>query len=46
VSVYIDDGKEPALVVEQLSDRKKGLVGIWVGNGSGGDFANLKITPA
>lgn len=46
VSVFIDDGKEPALVVEQLSDRKKGLVGIWVGNGSGGDFANLKITPA
>jgi hypothetical protein len=46
VSVFIDDGKEPALVVEQLSDRKKGLVGLWVGNGSGGDFANLKITPA
>jgi hypothetical protein len=46
VSVFIDDGKEPALVVDQLSDRKKGLVGIWVGNGSGGDFANLKITPA
>ena len=46
VSVFIDDGKEPALVVEQLSDRRKGLVGLWVGNGSGGDFANLKITPA
>lgn len=46
VSVFIDDGKEPALVVEQLSDRRKGLVGVWVGNGSGGDFANLKITPA
>jgi hypothetical protein len=46
VSVFVDEGKEPALVVEQLSDRKKGLVGIWVGNGSGGDFANLKITPA
>jgi hypothetical protein len=46
VSVFVDDGKEPALVVDQLSDRKKGSVGIWVGNGSGGDFANLKITPA
>ena len=46
VSVFVNDGKEPCLVVDQLSDRKKGLVGIWVGNGSGGDFANFKITPA
>jgi hypothetical protein len=30
----------------QLSDRKKGLIGIWVGNTSGGDFANFKIVPA
>jgi hypothetical protein len=46
VSVFVNDGKEPCLVVDQLSDRKKGLVGIWVGNGSGGDFANFKIVPA
>ena len=46
VSVFVGDGKEPCLVVEQLSDRKNGLVGLWVGNTSGGDFANLKITPA
>jgi hypothetical protein len=46
VSVFINDGKEPSLVVEQLSDRKKGLVGLWVGNTSGGDFANFKIVPA
>jgi hypothetical protein len=46
VSVFVNDGKEPCLVVDQLSDRKKGLVGIWVGNGSGGDFANFKILPA
>src|SRR5262245_48997210 len=37
VSVFVNDGKEPSLVVTQLSDRKKGLVGLWVGNGSGGD---------
>jgi hypothetical protein len=43
VSVFIGDAKEPSLVVEQLSDRKKGLVGLWVGNTSGGDFANFKI---
>ncbi len=45
VSVFVDDGKEPSLVVDQLSARGKGLVGLWVGNMSGGDFANLKITP-
>jgi hypothetical protein len=46
VSVFVNDAKEPSLVVDQLSDRKKGLVGLWVGNTSGGDFANLKIVPA
>jgi len=46
VSVYIDDGKEPSLVVEELSDRKGGGVGLWVGPGQGGYIANLKITPA
>ena len=45
VSVFVGDAKEPSLVVKQLSDRKKGLVGLWVGNNSGGDFANLKIHP-
>jgi hypothetical protein len=43
VSVFVNDAKEPSLVVNQLSDRKKGLVGLWVA--SGGDFANLKIVP-
>ena len=46
VSVFVNDAKEPSLVVDQLSDRKKGLVGLWVGNTSGGDFANFKIVPA
>jgi Domain of Unknown Function (DUF1080) len=46
VSVFVNDAKEPSLVVEQLSDRKKGLVGLWVGNTAGGDFANFKIVPA
>lgn len=46
VSVFVEDANEPCLTVDQLSDRKKGLVGIWVGNTSGGDFANLKIVPA
>ena len=44
VSVFVYGATEPSLVVDQLSDRKSGWVGFWVGNGSGGDFANLKIT--
>jgi len=46
VTVYVGDATEPSLVVDQLSDRRKGLVGVWAGNSSGGDFANLKITAA
>src|SRR5207302_8621574 len=46
VSVFVGDATEPCLVVDQLSNRKKGLVGLWVGNTSGGDFADFKIVPA
>ena len=45
VSVFVGDAKEPSLVVDQLSDRRKGLIGPWVGNTSGGDFAGLKLAP-
>ena len=45
-SVFVGDATAPCLVVNLLNDRKKGLVGLWVGNNSGGDFANLTITPA
>ncbi|HYK88351.1 MAG TPA: hypothetical protein VE398_06255 [Acidobacteriota bacterium] len=44
VSVYVNQQTEPSLVVEQLSSRKSGWIGFWVGNNSGGDFANLKVT--
>jgi hypothetical protein len=46
VSVFINGAKEPNLTVTPLSHRKKGLVGFWVGNTSGGDFANLTIQPS
>lgn len=45
VSVYVNDATEPSLVVDALSERRSGVIGLWVGNGSSGDFANLKITP-
>lgn len=46
ISVYVNGAVEPSLVVDQISDHKTGWVGLWVGNGSGGDFANLKVSPA
>ncbi len=45
VSVFVGDATEPSFVVIPLSQRTKGLVGLWVGNNSGGDFANLRIRP-
>lgn len=46
ISVYVNNATEPSLVVDELSDHKSGWVGLWVGNGSGGEFANLKVSPA
>jgi len=46
ISVFVNNATTPSLVVDQLSDRKSGWVGLWVGNGSGGEFANLKISSA
>lgn len=45
ISVFVNDAKEPSLMVDELTDRQGGWVGLWVGEGSGGAFANLKITP-
>lgn len=44
VSVYVDGRAEPCLVVDELSDRSHGSLGVWVGEGSGGYFANLRVT--
>ncbi len=45
VRVYLGDESEPCLVVNELSQRTGGKVGLWVGNGSGGSFADLVIRP-
>jgi hypothetical protein len=43
VTVYIDRSTTPSLTVTQLSKRTSGMLGLWVGNGSDGDFASLQI---
>jgi hypothetical protein len=43
VEAYIDDTATPALVVYKLNDRVKGKLGIFMGDGSGGDFTSFRI---
>ena len=45
VSVWVDDAKDPCLVVDRLNTREKGKVGLWVDSNEGA-FRNLKIRPA
>jgi hypothetical protein len=43
IKVYVNNNSNPSLAVDQITNRKDGMVGFWVGNNSDGDFANLKI---
>jgi hypothetical protein len=43
VRVFVNDAPAPCLVVNELSTRTNGAVGLWVGEGSGGYFANLRV---
>jgi 3-keto-disaccharide hydrolase len=43
--VWVDDAKEPCLVVDRLTNRETGKVGLWVDSREGA-FRNLKILPA
>lgn len=45
VQVYVGAVKSPTLEVRKLGTYDRGLIGLWVGNTSDGDFANLRITP-
>lgn len=44
VSAFVNDASTPTLTVELLNDRRKGKIGLWVGNGSDGWFRNLKVS--
>ncbi|HEY1308323.1 MAG TPA: hypothetical protein VGF24_32465 [Vicinamibacterales bacterium] len=44
IQVYVDSGKAPALEARTLGQLDRGMVGLWTGNNSDGDFANLRIT--
>jgi hypothetical protein len=46
LQIFVGPVPQPTLEVRKLGQLDGGQVGLWVGNVSGGDFANLVITPA
>jgi hypothetical protein len=46
IQIFVGAVKTPTLEVRKLGALSGGRVGLWVGNNSDGDFANLRITPA
>ena len=46
IRVYVGEETDPCLVVNELTDRTGGQVGLWMGNGSDGSFAELILRPA
>ena len=44
IAVYVNNSPTPSLTVTKLNPRTEGQIGLWVGYGSSGDFANLTIT--
>jgi hypothetical protein len=46
IQAYVGTATSPALEVRKLGKHDRGMIGLWVGNGSDGDFANLRYTAA
>jgi len=46
ISVFVNNNDKSVLEVDKLNTNNKGGYGLWVGNNSGGSFANVKITKA
>jgi hypothetical protein len=45
IQVYVGGVKSPTLEARKLGQYDRGMIGLWVGNGSDGDFANLRVSP-
>ena len=46
VQIYVGNVKAPTLEARKLGKPESGMVALWTGNNSDGDFANLRITNA
>jgi hypothetical protein len=45
IQIHVGSVKSPTLEVRKLGQHDRGMIGLWTGNNSDGDFANLRITP-
>jgi hypothetical protein len=45
VQIFVDEAATATLTVDTIAQPRGRMVGLWVGNASGGDFANLQVTP-
>lgn len=43
IKVYVNNSTESCLEVSSLNEKMNGKLGLWVGNSSAGDFANLVV---
>ena len=46
IQIYVGAVQTPTLEVRKLGRHDRGAIGLWTGNNSDGDFANLRISPA
>ena len=44
VAVFVNGSDSPCLSIKKLNGRRTGKIGLWAGNNSDGDFANLIIS--
>jgi hypothetical protein len=44
IKVFVNDGKEPCLVIESLAAKTSGKIGLWTGPATLGSFTNLTVT--
>ena len=45
VQIFVGKVNAPTLEVRKLGALDRGMIGLWVGNNSDGDFTNLRVTP-
>jgi hypothetical protein len=45
IQIYVGSVTSPTLEVRKLGQLDRGMIGLWTGNNSDGDFANLRVTP-
>lgn len=46
IQAYVGPAESPTLIVRKLGQQDRGMVGLWTGNNSDGDFMDLQITSA